>query len=284
MVEHQPSKLDTWVRFPSPAFFLIGERKKQSRWRDSLTALFFIIFFHSFSFLTFRFYVILVLVHFRNGVPLWRKRLIFIHFPKAKVQYVWDYYKWPIAAAIAALCFVIYLIYHYATYRDPLLNVIMMNCNDSITADSKGFDEFLEACGYDPKEDSVSLTSSLQFSDGEYSTSYNDTQVLTLMLAAGGQDLFFGTGSEYLDYANQGALMDLSTVLSDELLDRYQDHLIYTTEDGAVASYPCNAIELTDNAWLHKYNYYDSCYFRHSLSESELRRRLLTVCGLSSEL
>ena len=32
------------------------------------------------------------------------------------------------------------------------------------------------------------------------------------------------------------------------------------TEDGAVASYPC-AIELTDNAWLHKYNYYDSCYF-----------------------
>ena len=103
---------------------------------------------------------------------------------KAKVQYVWDYYKWPIAAAIAALCFVIYLIYHYATYRDPLLNVIMMNCNDSITADSKGFDEFLEACGYDPKEDSVSLTSSLQFSDGEYSTSYNDTQVLTLMLAA----------------------------------------------------------------------------------------------------
>lgn len=161
---------------------------------------------------------------------------------KAKVQYVWDYYKWPIAAAIAALCFVIYLIYHYATYRDPLLNVIMMNCNDSITADSKGFDEFLEACGYDPKEDSVSLTSSLQFSDGEYSTSYNDTQVLTLMLAAGGQDLFFGTGDEYLDYADQGALMDLSTVLSDELLDRYQDHLIYTTEDGAVASYPC-AIE-----------------------------------------
>jgi hypothetical protein len=27
MVEHQPSKLDTWVRFPSPAF-LIGEHKK----------------------------------------------------------------------------------------------------------------------------------------------------------------------------------------------------------------------------------------------------------------
>ena len=25
MVEHQPSKLDTWVRFPSPAFFVSGK-------------------------------------------------------------------------------------------------------------------------------------------------------------------------------------------------------------------------------------------------------------------
>ncbi len=26
MVEHQPSKLDTWVRFPSPAFYVRGVR------------------------------------------------------------------------------------------------------------------------------------------------------------------------------------------------------------------------------------------------------------------
>ena len=27
MVEHQPSKLDTWVRFPSPAFFHANRTK-----------------------------------------------------------------------------------------------------------------------------------------------------------------------------------------------------------------------------------------------------------------
>ena len=26
---------------------------------------------------------------------------------KQKAEYIWDYYKWPIAVAIAALCFVI---------------------------------------------------------------------------------------------------------------------------------------------------------------------------------
>lgn len=29
MVEHQPSKLDTWVRFPSPAFFMQTGRKQK---------------------------------------------------------------------------------------------------------------------------------------------------------------------------------------------------------------------------------------------------------------
>ena len=28
MVEHQPSKLDTWVRFPSPAFFISIKRRR----------------------------------------------------------------------------------------------------------------------------------------------------------------------------------------------------------------------------------------------------------------
>ena len=30
MVEHQPSKLDTWVRFPSPAFVM--RKKKNLKW------------------------------------------------------------------------------------------------------------------------------------------------------------------------------------------------------------------------------------------------------------
>ena len=64
---------------------------------------------------------------------------------KAKVQYIWDYYRLRILVIVLVAAFVIYLIYHYATYRDPLLNVIMINVNDSMSADAGGFDEFLEA-------------------------------------------------------------------------------------------------------------------------------------------
>jgi hypothetical protein len=35
LVEHQPSKLDTWVRFPSPAFF-VAQNKRSARCKTIL--------------------------------------------------------------------------------------------------------------------------------------------------------------------------------------------------------------------------------------------------------
>lgn len=180
---------------------------------------------------------------------------------KAKVQYVWDYYRWPIIGVIIAVAFVGSVIHHYVTYREPLLNVIMTNCSDPFSADDSGYDEFLAAYGYDADESPISLLASLSFPEENPSSAYNDYQVLATMVAAGEQDLFFGTGEAFLNYAEQGALLDLSTVLPAEILKQYEDHLVYSTDAGESEPYPC-AIELTDNEWVKKNNYYSSsCYF-----------------------
>ncbi len=180
---------------------------------------------------------------------------------KAKIGYVWDYYKWHIIGTIAAVSFVISMIHHYVTYRDPLLNVIMLNCNNSYNTDSSGFDEFQAVYGYDPEEYPISLASFyLAEGDNATSASYTDYQALTTMIAAGGEDIFIGTGDTYLAYCKEGALLDLSTILSPDLLSEYEDCFIYSTAGGEVAPYPC-AIELTDNSWIRKNNYYDTCYF-----------------------
>ena len=179
---------------------------------------------------------------------------------KAKAQYLWDYYRWPFIITVAIVSFIIYMAYHFVSYRDPLLNVIMINCNDPYSSTADGFNEFLAEYGYDPEVSDISISSTLRFYDGEYSTSYTDYQTLTVMIAAGGQDLFFGTGSMFTDCADQGTLIDLSTVLPAELLEQYQAPLLYSTDGGEVEPYPC-AIELTNNSWLKKNNYYDTCYF-----------------------
>lgn len=181
---------------------------------------------------------------------------------KAKLQYIWDYYKFPILGTLAAVGIVIFLLHHFLTYRDPLLNVIMINCNDPYGVTEDGFYEFMDAYGYsNDAKNYVSLTATMQFRDGaDYTESYNDHYLLTTKVAAGNQDLFFGTGEVFLRYAEDGALVDLSTVLSEELLEKYKDNLIYSTDCGEVAPYPC-AIEIEDNEWLQKNNYYDTCYF-----------------------
>lgn len=179
---------------------------------------------------------------------------------KARIEYIWDYYKWHILVAIITVTVCVSLIHHFVTYRDPILNVIMFNCTDALNTNAAAYDDFLTAYGYDPKESPVGLTSNLQITETENGIPYGDAEVLSVIIAAGGQDLFFGNGQTYLDYANAGALLDLSTVLSDDLLARYADQLLYVTDEEHTAPYPC-AIELTDNEWLKEHYYSDSCYF-----------------------
>ena len=183
--------------------------------------------------------------------------------PKKKIEYIWDYYRWHIIITIAVVASVISLIHHYVTYVDPLLNVIMINSYADMNYDiHEGFQEFFDQQGCELDiEDAVSISSNLYFTEEDTEgTNYQYMQVLMAMIAAGDQDLFFGTGDMYLSYAEEGVLMDLSTLLSEETMAKYEDCLIYSTDNGESDPYPC-AIELTDNEWVKNNGYYGGCYF-----------------------
>lgn len=178
---------------------------------------------------------------------------------RTKLGYIWDYYKWHIAAAVAGTYFAVSLIHHFVSYQEPVLSAVMINCS-SPDVDESGFHEFLTACGRDPEKEPVSLTANLYFTEDTNMDAFSNLELLTAIIAAGDQDLFFGTGDIYLSFAEQGALADLSAILPADILEQYGDSLVYTTEDGTVEAYPC-AVELADNRWLSGYGYYDSCYF-----------------------
>ncbi len=183
---------------------------------------------------------------------------------KAKVQYIWDYYRLHIIVGVAAVLIIGSVIHHFVTYREPLLNVIMINTSSGEATSSDGFNEFLDAYGYDRKDNPVSVFGSLQFVDTgiNLTETYSNYEVLSTMIAAGEEDLFFGTGDVFLDYAKQGAFIDLRNILSDETLSKYEGSILYSTDDGETEEYPC-AIELTDNEWLKENGYYSdgNCYF-----------------------
>ena len=63
---------------------------------------------------------------------------------KAKVQYIWDYYRLHIIVGVAAVLIIGSVIHHFVTYREPLLNVIMINTSSGEATSSDGFNEFLD--------------------------------------------------------------------------------------------------------------------------------------------
>ena len=137
---------------------------------------------------------------------------------KAKVQYIWDYYRWHIIVAICLVAFVISMIVHYATYRESVLDIVMVNTLNPYEESVSSTDEFFKQEGFTKKEE-VTVDTSITFSDDDnYSTNYYSDQKLTLKLSVGGADVLFAPEFVFQQYADAGSLMPLTDYLTaDEL-------------------------------------------------------------------
>lgn len=183
-----------------------------------------------------------------------------------KIQYIWDYYKIHIIVAIVVLYFAITTIAQKLSYREPLLNVLMLNYPNAEQDATAGFEEFFDAYGYEKYEGAVICDTSLQFSTEEEKAEYGEMfdyqnyQVLYVTVGSEEQDVLFGNDEAFMQITRMGVLADLSEVLSEELLEKYAEQLIYTEADEETAGYPC-AVKLTENQWLESNQLYEECYF-----------------------
>lgn len=151
------------------------------------------------------------------------------------------------------------LVSNWTNYKKPVLDIIMVN-NGTVNRpdrsevdDLSGFDRFLEAYGYEVYDNAVYVDSSLCFT-GDVKD-YDTAQVLSVMLASGGKDIFFATEEVFGAYAEDGAVADLTGLLPEDLMIKYQDKLVYTRLHGTGDEYPCG-IRLSGNQWMVENNYY----------------------------
>lgn len=170
---------------------------------------------------------------------------------KARLEYIWDYYKLPIFAVIAGVALVIYLIVHYVTYKDPVLEIYLVNSISSATEDTTDSTaDFFEQEGLSAKDQAITVDTSILFTeDTSSTTNYYSNQTLTVKFAVGGGDILFAPDYVFDGYAGTGCMMPLTEILTDEELQKYSDILIYATDEETGDSYPCG-VSLTDNAWL----------------------------------
>lgn len=195
--------------------------------------------------------------------------------PKEKREHIWEYYGKIIIVALVIVASAAWFLYEGLSKRDPQMSVIMLNMPNN-AAGQAGFEGFLQEYGYEVYPGAVQMVSHLQIyiesSDPEaLYNNYQAVQTLHSLLSAGDKELIFGTGQWYEEtLIHSGALMDLSKVLPESVLEALGDAVMYSEATEEEPSYPC-AIDLKDNPWLKQSGYYTRCYVGVSVSTDNLK-------------
>lgn len=148
--------------------------------------------------------------------------------PKQKLMYFWDYYKWHVIIAVAAIAIIATFINQILTKKDIAFYACMMNSSraDYMKESPDSVDDFGRLIGINEKEEEVFYDTSIQIgmNNGE---DMNSSQKFMIYLAASEFDVMVTDAETNLKYAYMGYYHDLRSFLTEEQFLRYKDHLYY---------------------------------------------------------
>ena len=152
--------------------------------------------------------------------------------PKDRVSYIWEYYKWYIIVITFAVIFGIYLIFSYATRKEEVAHVLMVNADLEAVSDDDN--RMFDGLHVDPT--------------GVGQNNYYTFSSILTILEAGGADVYLADPETFDLIGSTSNLKDLSTVLPEDIMEKYADKLVYATDEETKEEYPCG-IEITGNEW-----------------------------------
>lgn len=173
------------------------------------------------------------------------------------VKYIWDYYKLHIFVGIVIIFSVVSLVKHFMTYQDPVVTITLLNCNTMDIGIDPDMTEFMNQNGYDLKKEKVSIDTGYYIDlESNSSSDMYTLQALQTLLSAGGIDVIAGTEEIYQYMGEKQSLATLEEFLSEELIAKYADDLIYIEDQETGESYP-GGIRIPNNWWMTQYRYYE---------------------------
>lgn len=103
---------------------------------------------------------------------------------KKKLQYIWDYYKLPIAVACILIYIIGYIIYGHITKKDTLLHTALINVTVGEETTNMLSEDFLQAQHINKKKNEILLTTGLYLTDDEHSPYFEYTQASRIKILA----------------------------------------------------------------------------------------------------
>ncbi len=172
---------------------------------------------------------------------------------KQKREHIWEYYKLPIVGGLLVILVVGWFVAVRLNHVPSQMDVIMTDMHEPL-ANDEAYHAFLEEYGYEVYDKAVSLNQNMGFDFDtddimQYEKNGMSYDLLFAMASTGTQEILFTQPKVFASCMNDGAMLDLSTVLSEEILDKHKDRLLYMKDEESGESYPCG-IDVAGNPWM----------------------------------
>lgn len=138
---------------------------------------------------------------------------------RQKLQYIWDYYKFPIAVGCIILYIFGYILYGQITKKEMILHTAMINVSAGEELTQKLTEDFLTEAGIDPRKNEFIFTPGLYLTKDTSDPNIQYTQASQVKLLANIDaqklDIVIMNQEVFDTFAENDYLYDLSELLSE---------------------------------------------------------------------
>ena len=196
------------------------------------------------------------------------------------VGFIWDYYKWFIIVGIVVIAAVVGTIRHFISYKDPIVQIALVNCNKMQMEEEKepDFTEFMETYGYDSGKEEVKVDVATDVDINSTSTAdVYSFQSFIALTAAGGVDVLAADEETYKFIAECRAVVSLEEHLPEGFMEKYKEDIIYAKNMDTGEDFPAG-VRIENNPWMVEYGFYgEDCVigFGNGTKKAEAAVRML---------
>lgn len=186
---------------------------------------------------------------------------------KEKLSYFKDYYLKATIGVLIGIIFVAALIHDIASGPDDTVFAAYFYNDSGDSSNTELADSFAEYMGIDTSEHDVYIDATASYyTDEEMSENtaaamssyeiYTYLQKTMALISTNDLDIIAGNKSAFDYFAKAECLADVTTVLSEEQIEKYQDYFYYYTNEETSETYPAG-IYINDAPKIQSYHYYD---------------------------
>ena len=191
---------------------------------------------------------------------------------KTKIQYILDYYKFPLVIFGILLYILIYALYNHFTYKERVLYTALVNVNISENLTERLSNDFLDYLNLNPSRNQLELYTGLYLTDNDQNAYHQYTYASRIKILAviDGKllDVVLMNKEAFDTFSQNGYLYDLAAFLSQadaELYEAVKPDLVTN-----ITILEDNAIECQFDTSLSYYAVTDEHYYGIDLSRTEL--------------